>query len=108
MTSQFNRGEIVIFRVRLLDPKTGKSLDDKAIKSMEVQLSNGETAPISYKQHPNPPRPIEDYYWTGGWIVSSSQPTGSFTYKVVVTDLEGKTTTWMPFEIASTQLTVVE
>lgn len=63
LNSQFKRGESVVFRVGLRDAKTGKKLDGSAVKSMQVQLSNGATLPITYKQHPSPPAAAEDYFW---------------------------------------------
>ena len=42
------------------------------------------------------------------WIIPADYPTGTFEYKVIVTDLQGKTTTWEPFKVASSQLTIKE
>ena len=106
LNNRFKRGETMLFRIRLVDPKTGKSLDNKAVKSMEIVLSNGEKAPMAYHQHP--PKDPTDWFWSGGWIVPDNQPTGSLSYKVVVTDLEGKTTDWSPFKVALSQITVIE
>lgn len=108
LNSQFKHGESVVFRVGLRDAKTGKSLDSGAIKNMQVQLSNGVTLPITYKQHPGPPAAPEDFFWTGNWIVPTAHPTGSLTYKVVVTDFDGKTATWSPFARSASQLTIVD
>jgi hypothetical protein len=106
LNSQFKRGEIMLFRIRVVDPKTGKSIDEKGVKNLQIQLSNGQTAPMSYHQHP--PKDPTDYFWSGGWIVPENQPTGSLTYKVVVTDLDGKTHDWSPFKVAGSAMTVVE
>ena len=61
---------------------------------------------MSYHQHP--PKDPTDWFWSGGWIVPDNQPTGSLSYKVVVTDLDGKTVDWSPFKVAASQITVVE
>ncbi len=106
LNSRFKRGETMLFRIRVVDPKSGKSLDDKGVKSLEIQLSNGQKAPMSYHQHP--PKEPTDWFWSGGWIVPDNQPTGSLSYKVVVTDLDGKTQDWSPFKVANSQITVVE
>jgi hypothetical protein len=106
LDNRFKHGETMLFRVRLVDPKTGKSLDNSAVKSMEIVLSNGEKAPMAYHQHP--PKDPTDWFWSGGWIVPDNQPTGSLSYKVVVTGLDGKTSDWSPFKVAPSQITVIE
>ena len=105
LNSQFKRGEIAIFRVRLLDPKTGKSLDDKGVKNLVIELSNGEKLGMNYHQHP--PKDSTDWFWVGGWPIADNQPTGSLTYKVVATTLDGQTVVWRPFQVANSQVTVV-
>jgi len=105
LTSQFKRGETALFRIRLLDAKTGKSLDDKGVKSLVVELSNGEKLGVNYHQHP--PKDPTDWFWVAGWPIAEDQPTGSLSYKVVATTLDGQTVTWRPFQVANSQVTVV-
>jgi hypothetical protein len=105
LNSQFKRGETAIFRIRLLDPKTGKSLDDKGVKNLVVELSNGEKLGVNYHQHP--PKDPTDWFWVAGWPIAEDQPTGSLSYKVVATTLDGQTVTWRPFQVANSQLTVI-
>ena len=105
LNSQFKRGENVIFRIRVLDPKTGKPLDDKQIKNLSIELSNGEKVPSSFRGHP--PKDSTDTFFSAGWPVPAEQPTGSLQYKVVVTTLAGETVTWRPFNVAATQITVI-
>ncbi len=105
LNSHFKRGEIAIFRLRLLDPKTGASLDDKAVKGVIVELSNGEKFAMNYHQHP--PKEPTDWFWVGGWPITEAQPTGSLTYKIIATTLSGDSVTWQPFKVASSQVTVV-
>ena len=104
LNSQFKRGETVIFRLRALDAKTGKSLDDKGLKSLNVELSNGEKFAMNY--HAHPPKDSTDWFWVGGWPIPQNQPTGSLTYKITAVTLSGETITWSPFKVASSQVTV--
>jgi len=107
LTSQFKRLEKVVWRVRVLD-QTGKPLDDKALKSLAIELPDGQSLPGRYSPHPGPRTgPPEDYFWSARWIIPTSYPSGSFAYKVVATDLEGKTHTWEPFKRTATQLQIV-
>jgi hypothetical protein len=105
LNSQFKRGETAIFRIRVLDPRTGKSLDDKGVKSLMVELSNGEKLTAHYHQHP--PQDPTDWFWVGGWPIAEDQPTGSISYKVVATTLDGQTVAWRPFQVAASQVTVI-
>ena len=105
LNSRFKRGETAIFRIRVLDAKTGQSLDDKGVKNLMVELSNGEKLGMNYHQHP--PKDATDWFWVGGWPIAEDQPTGSITYKIIATTLAGETVVWQPFKVASSQVTVV-
>jgi hypothetical protein len=107
LQSQFYRKQQVAWRVRVLDVD-GKNVDDKGLKSLWVEISNGRKVELKFKPHP-PPRqgPATDYFWSGSWVIGEDQPTGSFSYKVIATDNEGRTQTWEPFKMVASQLTVV-
>lgn len=104
LNSQFKRGEVVVFRVRLLDPKTGAQVDDKQIKDLSIELATGEKIPSSYRGHP--PQNSTDTFYSAGWPVPANQPTGSVGYKVVVTLADGSSMSWKPFNVASSQIVV--
>ena len=106
LNNQFKRQEKVVFRIRALDG-TGKSLDDKgALKSVVIELSNGQKLPAYYGPHPPQGTPA-DFFWTAAWIVPTDYPTGTFAFKVVATDQQGQSQTWEPFKRPSSQFTVV-
>jgi len=104
LASQFKRGENVVFRLRVRDP-SGKLLDDKGIKGAVVELADGQRLPMRYGGHP--PSAPEDWFFSAAWIIPGSYPTGSLTYKVTATDLQGATVTWEPFKVPASQLTVI-
>jgi hypothetical protein len=107
LQSQFYRKQQVAWRVRVLDSE-GKHLDDKGLTSLVVEISNGKKIELKFKQHP-PERqgPPTDFFWSGSWVISADEPTGSFTYKVTATDTSNRVHTWEPFKIVASQLTVV-
>jgi hypothetical protein len=105
LQSQFFRKQQVAWRVRVLDSDRNQ-VDDKGLKSLMVELSNGKTVELKFKPHPPRVTPT-DFFWSGSWVIPEDQPTGSFTYKVIATDNQGNTQTWEPFKIATSQLTVV-
>jgi hypothetical protein len=107
LNNQFKRLEKVVWRVRVLD-QAGKSLDDKGLKSLVVELPDGQKLNARFGPHPGPSQgPPTDHFWTAIWIIPNEYPSGTFVYKVVATDLEGKSQTWEPFNRTTSQLAVV-
>jgi hypothetical protein len=105
LQSQFFRKQQVAWRVRVLD-SDGKQVDDKGLKSLMVEISNGKKVELKFKPHPPRVTPT-DFFWSGSWVIPEDEPTGSFTYKVIATDTQGQIQTWEPFKIVASQLTVV-
>jgi hypothetical protein len=93
LTSQFKRGENVVFRIRVRNLQ-GKPLDTAGIKSIEVELADGRKLPTRYGGHP--PRQPTDFFWTAAWMIPDNYPTGSLGYSITATDMEGNTVKWEP------------
>jgi len=107
LTSQYKRLEKVVWRIRVLD-QTGQSLDGKGLKSVVIELADGQKLAATYGPHPPPASgPATDFFWTTIWTIPTSYPSGTFAYKVVATDADGTAHTWEPFKRAPSQLTVV-
>lgn len=105
LNNQFKHKEEIVFRIRVIDTKTGKPLDKDGLKSLVIELPDGQKFPAHYGMHP-PQDPVE-YFWTFGWTIPANYPTGSFGYKVVATDKKGHTATFEPFKSKPSQLTVL-
>src|SRR5215468_2019945 len=104
LANQFKRKENVVFRIRVRNA-TGQPLDDKNIKGITVELSDGQKFQASYR--PRPPANIRtafglseaaDYFWSAAWLIPPDYPTGSLSYRVVATDTQGNTQSWTPFK----------
>jgi hypothetical protein len=104
LTNQFKRKEKIVFRIRVRDV-AGASLDDKALKSIAVELSDGQKFAAEYRARP--PLAVRkalgfseptDYFWSAVWLIPEHYPTGSLSYKVVATDMQGNTQSWTPFK----------
>jgi hypothetical protein len=108
LNGQFKRLEKVVWRVRVLD-QDGKSLDDKTIKNLVVELPDGKKLDGRFGRHPgNAPAGQEtDFFWTVAWIVPDEYPSGTFVYKVVATDTQGKAHAWEPFKVKASQFAIV-
>jgi hypothetical protein len=104
LANQFKRKENVIFRIRVRNP-AGQPMDDKNLKGIVVELSDGQKFPASYR--PRPPANVRtafgltepvDYFWSAAWLIPQDYPTGSLSYRVVATDMQGNTQSWVPFK----------
>jgi hypothetical protein len=103
LVNQYKRGEAVAFRIRALLPN-GEVADDKVLKSVVVELGNGQRLPAGFKPHGAPPT---DFFWSLFWTIPTDHPTGSIGYKVIATMNDGSTVEWKPFNRPTTELMVV-
>ena len=104
LKSRYTRGEAIAWRIKVFSPD-GSVVDDSGVESVVVELGSGETIPMDYGPHGNPPT---DYFWANSWTVPASYPTGTLGYKVVVTMQDDSVVTWEPFTRPASQLTVIE
>ncbi len=86
--SRFAKNEQIVFRARVYDPATGKAMDDKALKSVEVTLKDG-TKLDAMKYGPHPKDPPNESFWTVGWVIPATYPVGTLDYTVTATSLDG-------------------
>jgi hypothetical protein len=108
LDNQFKHLEKVTWRVRVLDG-AGKPLDSSGLKSLVIQLPDGQNFNAKFGPHPPPQAgPAEDHFWSAIWIIPTDYPSGSLSYKVVATDNDGNTQTWEPFKTKPSLLTVVD
>ena len=57
LNNQYKRREAVAWRIRVLQPN-GEVADDKVLKSVVVELGNGQKLPAGFKPTARPPRTI--------------------------------------------------
>lgn len=105
LTSQFKRQEMVVWRIRVRDA-AGQDLGEQDLQSLAVTLPDGQSFPARYGDHPrdNP----TDKFWAAAWRVPADYPTGTFAYTVVAKDAKGAEHQWSPFNIALSQLSIIE
>ena len=106
LTSQFKRKEAVAWRIRVLE-STGQVADDKVLKSVVVELGDGQKLPAHYGPHPPRGAPPTDYFWSLHWEIPADYLTGSLGYKVIATMMDDTMQIWEPFTRAPSQLTVI-
>jgi hypothetical protein len=105
LSNRFMRKEEVAWRIRVQDA-TGKELDDKSLKSLVVELSDGQQFQAHFGGHP--PKAPADHFWSIAWTIPADHPTGSLNYKVIATAEDGSTQTWQPFNTRPSLLTVID
>lgn len=104
LTNQFKHLEKVVFRFRVRD-QNGKMLDKEGLKSLVMELPNGEKFPANYGPHP--PRAPTDFFWTVVWVIPASYASGTFTYKAIAIDIAGHVQSWEPINRVTSQLRVM-
>jgi hypothetical protein len=104
LSNRFMRKEEVAWRIRVEDA-TGKELDGKGLKSVVVELSDGQKFPARFGGHP--PKAPTAYIWSTAWVIPDDYPTGGFNYKVVATALDDTTQTWEPINTKPSLLTII-
>ena len=107
--SRFPQGARIVWRFRAIDPISGQALDDTAIKSFVITLPDGKTADFKYGGHGGTKPNYLDYFWTTGFSLPATYPTGAFSYKITATSNTGLVGTWASdqFKVAAAQLTIV-
>ena len=103
--NRFPQGGGIEFRFKVWDALTGKTLDDKSMKSVVVTLGNGTKVPLAYKGRPN--NNPTDFFWREQFKVPLDFPTGAFLYQVDAVDNEGRTGTYKEFNVKPTQVVIV-
>lgn len=104
--SRFSRNSQIVWRARVMDPKTGETMDDKALKSVQIKLANGKAIDMKYGPHPKDPP--GEAFWTGSFVVPKDAPTGTLDYTVVATGADARTGTFAPIKVASSVLTILD
>ena len=100
LANQFKRKEAVAWRIRVLD-STGQQMDDKELKSVVVELSDGQK--LTTKFGPHPPRGARDRPFLVR-AVDCAQPTirpGRWSTRWLRPTSQGRSQTWEPFKRAT-------
>lgn len=102
-----HRGELVVFRIRIVDPKTGKDMtatEIPAVGAVQVWLPDGQKFNARYGGHGG--TPPTDSFWAAIWEIPLNYPLGSLGYEAKVTAPDGRTGSFKPFELLSSKLSV--
>ena len=105
MSNRYKRGEPVGFRMTAINPATGKR--DRATKMVVHLTYGGKTIDVPMRDRQTDQQPEREFF-VAKWIVPDDAPLGAVRYTVTATDPQGRTGEWKPFEVAASQLTIIE
>ena len=105
MSNRYKRGEPVGFRMTAINPATGKR--DRATKLVVHLTYSGKTVDVPMRDRQTEQQPEREFF-VAKWIVPDDAPLGAVRYTVTATDPQGRTGEWKPFDVAASQLTIVE
>lgn len=107
--SKFPQGGRIVWRARVVDPLTGKALDDKALEQVTLTLADGKTEPLKYGPHGGTKENPADFFWAAGWTVPNDYPTGIFNFKIEAKSKEGATGSYGfdYFKVPAAQLQII-
>jgi len=105
--SRFPQGQRIVWRMKAIDPTTGKYMSDKEIASFTITYPDGKSDKLVYGGHGGTKENPADYLWAVGYTVPIDYPTGAFNYKIEAKHLEGAVGTFEQFKVPFAQLQIV-
>jgi len=105
LNNHFKRGEPVGFRMTAINPATGKR--DRATQLVVHLTYGGKALDLPMRDRQTEKQPERDFF-VAKWIVPDDAPTGIVRYTVTGKDPQGRTGEFKPFEVAASQITIVE
>ena len=103
--SYFKRGDRIGFRFTAINPATGER--DRASKLVVHVTYAGTTVDIPMRDRQTAQQP-ERQFWIAEWKVPADAATGSLRYTITAKDPQGRTGEYKPFDVAPSQLTIIE
>ena len=100
LTNQFYHGQKAVFRIKVIDPQTGKPMSASQLKGVTVHISSGggKTLQATYQKQGN------DTFWVAPWVIPNSFPSGSVHYTISVTGQHSQT---VQFNVPESEMTVL-
>ncbi|SHG56296.1 cupredoxin domain-containing protein [Ornithinibacillus halophilus] len=102
LKSQFTVGDLIVWRVDVIDPETMEQAPDDT--KVQVHLSTGDVLDMRYGPHPAGEEGAPSF-WTVSLPVTEETPTGVLEYHVTA-EIGDKKGEFRPFDVAPSLLTV--
>jgi hypothetical protein len=99
-SSVFRRGNQIIFRMYMVDAKSGKVMNGKDISSMVLKVAGMPDVKMGFKPQGGSPDATAPWLWATAWLVPADYPLGTFKFTINATlktnGKPGKTITYDP------------
>jgi hypothetical protein len=105
LNSYFKPGDRIGFRFTAINPATGTR--DRASQLVVHLNYRGQTIDLPMRDRQNVKQP-ERAFWIAEWKVPDDAMTGIINYSVTARDPQGRTGEFKPFDVAPSQITIVE
>jgi hypothetical protein len=105
LNSRFKRGEPVGFRMTAINPATGKR--DRATQLVVHLTYNGKNIDVPMRDRQTDKEPEREFF-VALWTVPDDATPGVVRFTVTAKDSQGRTGEFKPFEVAASQVTIVE
>ncbi len=105
--SRFPQGGRIVWRMKVIDPTTGKYMDDKQISSFTITYPDGKGDVLKYGGHGGTKEAPQDFLWAVGYTVPLDYPTGAFNVKIEAKSVTGAVGVFDQFKVTPAQLLIV-
>ena len=107
LSSRFNPGQQIVWRVRVYDPRTGQAMDETALDVVELILPGEQIVKAHYGPHPPPPQDATDFFWATSWVIPQEYPSGSLSYTIRAKAKDGRSGEFAQFNVAPSLLIIL-
>lgn len=105
LNNRFKRGDPLGFRMTVVNPAMGKR--DRTTQVVVHLTYSGKTIDIPMRDRQTEQQP-EREFWVAKWMVPADAPIGIVRYTVTAKDSQGRSGEFKPFEVDTSQITIVE
>lgn len=91
-SSVFQRGNQVVFRMYIINTKTGKVVNGKEMSRVVVQIPGVPDQVMGFKPQGGNPDATAPWLWSVAWLVPKDYPVGTFNFKIKATVKKTKKT----------------
>lgn len=106
LSSRFNPGQQIVWRVKVYDPRTGQAMDETTLDVVEVILPGEQILKARYGPHPAPPQEATDFFWSTSWVIPEEYPSGSLSHTIRAKAKDGRSGEFAQFNVAPSLLII--
>jgi len=91
-SSVFRRGQQVVFRLYIVDAKTGKVLTGKDIRRVVLRIAGQPDQTMPFRPQGGNPDATSPWLWSKAWLVPGDYPLGTFKFDIAAQIKQTKNT----------------